>query len=454
MTVVAVLTTGLAAVAPATADDLTDRQSALEEEARQVGAAMENLDASITRSIAQLRVYQKQLPGARQALADAEAKVSDAIREVESQSARLTLAEQSKADLDRQLRRDREGAQRTRRTIGAIAAQAYKNGGLSSNVSLLLGAGASTDLTDSMRLVDAALRSQSTMLSAYAQQQATDQNAAARLRAVEEEIRQLKARAEAALSAEQNARDAAAARKRTVDGLVANSAALTSQLQAKKPQISSRLARVEADRAQVRNQIAERQRRELAAARQRAAAAAAARAAAAAAARQRVAAAAAAAGAPLAPAAVEDDPALTPSGSLGLTRPVPAGVSVTSPYGSRPVPAGTIDFTGTGTYLHTGQDFGAGCGTPVLAPADGEVMFADGAVPTAGNRIVLDHGVRDGSAVSTIYYHLASSVVKPGQRVTRGQTIGYAGTTGNSTGCHLHFEVMVNGSLVDPAPYL
>ncbi|WP_143588247.1 M23 family metallopeptidase, partial [Tersicoccus sp. Bi-70] len=170
--------------------------------------------------------------------------------------------------------------------------------------------------------------------------------------------------------------------------------------------------------------------------------------------RQRAAAAAAAAGRALAPAPVESDPASAPSGGFGFIHPVPAGVPVTSPYGLRPVPKGTIDFTGTGTYLHTGQDFGAACRTPLLAPADGEVMFADGAVPTGGNRIVLTHGIIGGNAVSTIYYHLTSFLVHPGQRVTQGQIIGYTGSTGNSTGCHLHFEVMVNGSLVNPAPYL
>ncbi|GGC87144.1 hypothetical protein GCM10011512_12580 [Tersicoccus solisilvae] len=448
------LAAGLVAVAPATADDLDDRQSALEQEAHEVGEAMESLDASITRSIAQLRVYQKQLPGARTALADAQARVATAVRDVESQSARLTLAEQSKADLDRQLQGDREAAEKTRRAIGAIAAQAYKNGGLSSNVSLMLGSGSSADLSDSIRLADAALRSQSTVLSTWTQQQATDQNAAARLAAVEEEISRLKARAESALDAEQAARDAAAARKAAVDRLVADSATLTGQLQAKKPEISRRLARVEADQAQVRNQIAERQRRELEAARQRAAAEAAARAAAEAAARQRAAAAAAAASAVLPPAPVVSTPDPAPPSSSGFIHPVPAGVPITSPYGLRPVPEGTIDFLGTGSYLHTGLDFGAACGTPLLAPADGEVMFADGAVPTGGNRIVLTHGVIGGNAVSTMYYHLTSSVVHPGQRVKQGQTIGYTGTTGNSTGCHLHFEVMVNGSLVDPAPYL
>lgn len=112
---------------------------------------------------------------------------------------------------------------------------------------------------------------------------------------------------------------------------------------------------------------------------------------------------------------------------------------------------GTIDFNGTGGYAHTGVDYGVGCGTPVYAPASGEVWYADSNVlPGAGNRIVLSHGVVGGNALATNYYHLAGYVVSSGQRVSAGQLIGYAGTTGNSTGCHLHFETVLNGSFVDP----
>lgn len=116
---------------------------------------------------------------------------------------------------------------------------------------------------------------------------------------------------------------------------------------------------------------------------------------------------------------------------------------------------GTIDFNGTGGYAHTGIDYGVGCGTPVYAPASGEVWYADSNVlPGAGTRIVLNHGVIQGNALATNYYHLESFVVSAGQRVSAGQLIGYAGNSGNSSGCHLHFETVLNGSLVDPAGLL
>jgi murein DD-endopeptidase MepM/ murein hydrolase activator NlpD len=142
------------------------------------------------------------------------------------------------------------------------------------------------------------------------------------------------------------------------------------------------------------------------------------------------------------------DPAPDPRG-FGLNSPV--GGPISSGFGWRPTPVGTIDFNGTGGYMHTGVDYGVGCGTPLYAPAAGEVWYADSNVlPGAGNRIVLNHGVVGGNVLATNYYHLTNFLVSVGQRVSAGQLIGYTGTTGNSTGCHLHFETMLNGTLVDP----
>ena len=92
----------------------------------------------------------------------------------------------------------------------------------------------------------------------------------------------------------------------------------------------------------------------------------------------------------------------------------------------------------------------------VYAAADGTVIQT---VPTAssggwGNRVVLDNGWVGGVQVSTGYNHMSSYIVSTGQWVSRGQVIGYIGTTGLSTGCHLHFEVRINGDPVNPAGYL
>ena len=67
-----------------------------------------------------------------------------------------------------------------------------------------------------------------------------------------------------------------------------------------------------------------------------------------------------------------------------------------------------------------------------------------------GNRIIIDHGVHRGVGVATISNHLSSYAVSAGERVERGEVVGYVGNTGWSTGCHLHYSVLNNGSAVDP----
>lgn len=95
---------------------------------------------------------------------------------------------------------------------------------------------------------------------------------------------------------------------------------------------------------------------------------------------------------------------------------------------------------------HAGADYSANQGTPVLAAADGEVKLAEEHF-FSGNAIYLDHG--DG--LLTMYFHLHEIFVKPGQAVTRGAVIGTVGSTGRSTGPHLHFAVRWRGARVDPA---
>lgn len=103
--------------------------------------------------------------------------------------------------------------------------------------------------------------------------------------------------------------------------------------------------------------------------------------------------------------------------------------------------------------MHNGADMRAGCGTPVVAVAAGRVTFA-GWNGGYGRLVVIDHGTVLGFRVETKYAHLSVIGVRAGQQVTQAQGIALSGTTGLSTGCHLHFEVKQNGVYVNPAPWL
>jgi hypothetical protein len=113
----------------------------------------------------------------------------------------------------------------------------------------------------------------------------------------------------------------------------------------------------------------------------------------------------------------------------------------TSHFGLR-----TSPITGTAGEFHWGQDFSAACGTRVYA-ADAGVVRAVGWHPWGGgNRVEIDHG----NGLITTYNHLEGIGVKKGQSVQVGQLIARVGTTGSSTGCHLHFETILNGKHTDP----
>lgn len=118
---------------------------------------------------------------------------------------------------------------------------------------------------------------------------------------------------------------------------------------------------------------------------------------------------------------------------------IPVAGPITSPYGWRVHPIlGTRRF-------HNGVDYGAPCGAPVSATDAGRVVRA-GWVGGYGQRIEIDHG----SGHITSYSHLSGFTVEPSERVQRGDVIGYVGTTGMSTGCHLHYSVHINGETVPP----
>ncbi len=121
----------------------------------------------------------------------------------------------------------------------------------------------------------------------------------------------------------------------------------------------------------------------------------------------------------------------------------PVGVEVSSPFGWRIDPF-------TGRYaLHSGLDFSAPQGTPVIASAHGVVRRSEWTA-SYGNLLEVDHG----NSIATRYAHLSKILVKVGDTIQRGQTIAHVGNTGRSTGPHLHFEVLVENTPVNPIRFL
>lgn len=141
--------------------------------------------------------------------------------------------------------------------------------------------------------------------------------------------------------------------------------------------------------------------------------------------------------------------------NTGLMWPVPYTRQITSGWGYR-----------WGS-MHRGIDISSGgiYGKPIVAIADGVVTETYNSCPHQtrspscrcgsgwGNHVKMDHGVYKGKAMGAIYAHMTHPTVSVGQKVTQGQVIGYVGTTGDSTGYHLHLSMLINGGYVDPYPY-
>jgi murein DD-endopeptidase MepM/ murein hydrolase activator NlpD len=134
-------------------------------------------------------------------------------------------------------------------------------------------------------------------------------------------------------------------------------------------------------------------------------------------------------------------PPVGPTGDGTLRRPV--GGPMTSPFGTRVHPV-----TGARS-LHDGTDFGVPCGTPVHAAGAGTVV-SRGFDEAYGNRVVVRHP----NGLETSYNHLSSRAVATGERVTTSTVVGRVGSTGLSTGCHLHFMVHRDGAPTDPMTLL
>ena len=170
-----------------------------------------------------------------------------------------------------------------------------------------------------------------------------------------------------------------------------------------------------------------------------------------------------------------DEPTLEQNPTLGATDQDPfsaaaiapcaaaySGIANTSGW-AHPVPTFTTFWNNygqnRGSYKHAGEDFAAPADTPILAAADGLVshVSCDAWQGRSPCNIVVDHGVDDGGhTVQTVYVHMYPEdvFVQQGQQVTAGENIAGVGTNGNSTGNHLHFEVWIDGSPVDPQDFM
>jgi len=412
---------GIAVAAPAAADEIDDRRKAAEQKAAanekaqsDAEAAMEGLDLNLQATAARLLDLQSQIPAAQSKLDEAKAALEKAQREAAIIAARLVDAQEQQVTLSATIQQDTEQAAKMRAAIGQMAREAYRGGGEVSGVSVILDAESTEDFVQKYGLVSTALRTQAQVLDALKAAEASNRNAQARLDAVEDRIGELKAEADQKVVEADAARVAATEAKQALDALVAEQQTQQASLESQKATLAASLAAMDAEAKAIENEL------QAAIAAQRARDAA--------------------AGKPA--------PAPGPIGNALFSNPTSTNpMYVTSEYGMRLHP--TLGYV----RLHAGIDLRTYCNTKLYAGRAGTVTWAKSRYGF-GNQVMIDSGFVNGNAVSASYNHMTSFAVSTGQQVERGQLIGYAGNTGTSAACHLHFEVYVNGATTNPRPLL
>ena len=391
---------------------------------REAAGDLEDSSAEVRAAGAALRTVEGKLPAARRAVATAKGELAGARAKAAAATAEVRRAEAQAAAARKEVDAASARVEEGREEVGRLARHTYQRGRLS-DLRDVMEAGEPQDALVRVGMLRAVFRSQNGSLTRLTQdrlelagtradleaderdleraREAAEQQAA-RARAVAVQAEQAAKRVEQ-LAAERRAVLASAEKHRAQDLADYRKAQADSRALAEK--IRAAAARAAAARAaEERRKKAERKRR-------------------------------AQAGQPAAPRA---EPR-----SGRMLWPTPG--RLTSRYGYR-----THPIYGD-RRMHTGIDIGAPNGTRVSAADSGVVTFAgDGG--GFGNFVVISHRTVDGKDVSTAYAHMESIAVREGQLVNRGDPVGGVGSTGNSTGNHLHFEVRLDGNPVDPLDYV
>lgn len=441
------------------ADDVTDRldevrqeqgsaeddKAAVDGEIADLGDDLDDTSLELVAADTTLQETDAAVEDAEDAEEDAKQELIDAEDEAERIAGELKVAKADEKRIETSLEEISDDQDDSKVAVGAIARESYKNGGvgnLALTLDVLSGEG---DVVEDMAMARTVLRVQDNAIGRLSTQKADEVVEKDRLVGVRRDVALLQADADASVIRKQEASDDAEDTTKELARLQTQQEEDRDALEIEKEDFEGQLAdaEIESDDLEAELVLLAEERHglktEKEAAKQRAA--------------QREARTRAEAEASTSsPSTSSSSPGSSSSSgsssrrSSGGSLSAPSSGARTSKFGYRYHPILHRQ------KLHAGQDYGAPCGTPIRAAADGRIIatpFTTG----GGNQVVIDHGVRRGVNLTTVYKHMSRYAQKSG-RVERGDVIGYVGTTGLSTGCHLHFETRENGIPVDPASWL
>ncbi|GAB4095724.1 M23 family metallopeptidase [Brachybacterium horti] len=412
------LLTAPAALAEGSKDDKVAERASVDQQLEDLRIELSDVDDDLAQTYLDLAETELLIPQAQQDLDDAQAELEAARQEDQQTGDRLEAAQEEERQLSGEVDTGQQEVDSSDEELKQVAIEAYKGGGLPSPASVYLDSATPQDAVDRSMNYRLTLAFQGSRLDSLRTDQALTENSADRLTAVREEIDDLKQQSEDAVQRTEDAEQKASDAKSSLDDLYAQQTQQRDDLEAKKKQYQDQEGDLEDRGSTLDDEIAELARQE----------------------KEREQAAAAST-----PAPSGGDSGGSSSAKGGWIRPVDSRMN--SNFGWRYHP---IYHT---RKLHAGVDFPVACGTPVKAAHDGRVLSTT-SNHNAGNKLILSHGMSGGKVITTSYHHLQSFAVSTGQSVKAGQTVAYVGTTGSSTGCHLHFEVHEDGNAVDPAGYV
>lgn len=413
---VAVLAVSLLALSPcvvatpALADsrsDLVEAKKRKQQEIEQVRQQLAGVKDDISNAYIQILETESQIATAQIELQDAQDALGVARRESERVNSQLEAARGELDTIRQDIDEGNEKIEDTRDSLGVLARAQYRGDTTPSTMELLVGSSSASDFLDSFATSHAITRTQTTALTEVEQITARNKTREARQVDVEKQISELKEQADA-LVAEREAKEAEASKKKgSLESLQSSLNAQVQQFQSYGAQLESQISIKQAQSAQIAAQIA----------------------------------------------SIDAGGGQAGGGVVTgrfIQRMVPSATIVTSHFGNRwhPVVGGW--------WLHSGTDFAASCGTPQYAPANATVTNTYYDINGGGNTIVFNLGFVNGHSwvVKTMHLQTGSIAVSPGQQVVQGQFVALTGTTGYSTGCHVHQEIWRDGVPIDPLTVL
>lgn len=405
----------LATAGFADADDPGAKKKKVDGQIAATGQDLDGVSRDLTSALKTLSDTTKKVGTARTTLTNAQNELNAANRYNTDIGGKLKVAQADETKNQKALAGNKKAQNQTKVLVGGLARQSYMQGGMGRlELTLNVLTSGNADVADNLSLADIVLRQQNGVLGQLSGQQAAGTATANRLGAIRSQIADLKRKAASGVTRATTARDNASKAKSSLESLQRTQTTAAANLKKKKDKETSDLLWLKGESTRLQGVLDARAKARAAAVRKHPTTAT-----------------------PAPPRGIND--------GHFLTGPMPKS-RIISPFGYRMHPVLHV------WMLHAGDDFPFACGTPVLAAAAGDVIEAR-SNSIDGTHVIIDHGTVGGVNLATQYDHLSRIVVSSGH-VAKGQVIGISGTTGRSTGCHLHFALYRNGKLSDPAPYI